>query len=411
MKIAFVGTSHLSINYGVAAAYKNFSITFFDFSISKISNLRNNLFSFYEPNFDKLYKKVQNKIEYSDKFEELKKFNLIFIAEDIETDDSNNSKYFSIKKIIRKVVKHSSDNACLVVLSQVEPGFTRKINWNKNNLYYQVETLIFGDAIKRALYPEQIIIGKDDQRTRINKYYAKFLKSFDTSIKEMNYETAELSKISINIFLISSITFANSLNSFSKFIGADWDMIKNVLKTDKRIGKYSYLNPGLGILSGNLMRDLNTLKKVSPKKALSKQYSVFLNSLSNKSKKWVENLILANSLNKISIFGFTYKENISTLKNSPALEIIKKFKKKQFLIFDPKVKSIEVNSKNYVISKNFDDFIKNSQNLIILTPWNGFLKKHKSFIKKYFTGKLIIDPYGMLKDDFKFSKKLKYFYL
>ena len=33
------------------------------------------------------------------------------------------------------------------------------IKWNKKNLYYQVETLIFGEAINRALKPEQLIIG------------------------------------------------------------------------------------------------------------------------------------------------------------------------------------------------------------------------------------------------------------
>ena len=48
----------------------------------------------------------------------------------------------------------------MVILCQVYPGFTEQIKWNKEKLFYQVETLIFGNAIERALKPEQIIVGK-----------------------------------------------------------------------------------------------------------------------------------------------------------------------------------------------------------------------------------------------------------
>ena len=36
--------------------------------------------------------------------------------------------------------------------------------------------------------------------------------------------------------------------------------ISKALKLDKRIGKYAYLKPGLGISGGNLERDLETFK-------------------------------------------------------------------------------------------------------------------------------------------------------
>ena len=78
----------------------------------------------------------------------------------------------------------------------------------------------------------------------------------------MKYESAELTKISINMFLISSITTTNELAEISKKIGANWSEISPALRLDKRIGKYAYLNPGLGISGGNLERDLNTITKI-----------------------------------------------------------------------------------------------------------------------------------------------------
>ena len=63
----------------------------------------------------------------------------------------------------------------------------------------------------------------------------------------MNYESAELAKISINMFLISSVTTTNVISEICEKIDANWNDISLALKLDKRIGKYAYLKPGLGI--------------------------------------------------------------------------------------------------------------------------------------------------------------------
>ena len=79
------------------------------------------------------------------------------------------------------------------------------IKWPKKNLYYHVETLIFGDALNRALNPERIIIGCDNPNKKPSLIYMKYLKLFKSKIIYMNYHSAELTKISINLFLMSSI--------------------------------------------------------------------------------------------------------------------------------------------------------------------------------------------------------------
>ena len=146
--------------------------------------------------------------------------------------------------------------------------FTRKIKWPKNKLFYQVETLIFGKAFERALKPERIIVGQDAIK-KLPLNYIKFLNKFKCPVITMNYESAELSKISINLFLISQVTTTNSIVEISKKIGADWNSIKLALNLDKRIGKKSYLNPGLGISGGNLERDLSTIQTLAQKQRTS----------------------------------------------------------------------------------------------------------------------------------------------
>ena len=122
------------------------------------------------------------------------------------------------------------------------PGFTRNINWPLKNLYYQVETLVFQILLK-SIIPWRIIVGRNSDKWIKDII---FLKNLSVNFRNELWE-CRISKISINIFLISNVTSTNILSEISENIGANWSDISRALKLDKRIGKYAYLKPGLGI--------------------------------------------------------------------------------------------------------------------------------------------------------------------
>ena len=75
----------------------------------------------------------------------------------------------------------------------------------------------------------------------------------------MKYEESELTKGFINTYLAAQVITTNYLNEFSKKYDADWSKVKKALALDKRIGKFAYLTPGLGLSGGNIERDLKTI--------------------------------------------------------------------------------------------------------------------------------------------------------
>jgi UDPglucose 6-dehydrogenase len=284
-------------------------------------------------------------------------------------------------------------------LCQVPPGFCRSINWPKDQLYYQVETLIFGQALERALYPERLIIGSNLKETVIKKPYLNLLKSFKCPLVQMNYESAELAKISINMYLISTVTTTNILSEVCEKIGGDWKDISASLKLDKRIGKYAYLNPGLGISGGNLERDLYTLNKLQISNNLNNRFILELKNKSINRKKWILNSLIKIKkkirFKRISILGLAYKEGTHSIKNSPAIYLIKKLPNYKIKVFDPVVKKINILSKNLEFCKNSYNAIKNCDILIIATPWIIFKKINLSFLEKNIKKKILIDPYSL----------------
>ena len=76
----------------------------------------------------------------------------------------------------------------------------------------------------------------------------------------MRYESAELAKTAINLFLAAQVCTANTLAEICEKIGADWQEIIPSLRLDKRIGQHAYIEPGLGLSGGNI--DLFTLSNV-----------------------------------------------------------------------------------------------------------------------------------------------------
>ena len=107
----------------------------------------------------------------------------------------------------------------------------------------------------------------------------------------MTYETAEITKIAINIFLISTAMTSNFMSLISEKILFNWDNVIEALKLDKRIGKYAYLKPSLGLAGGNLERDLVSIEKLCKKNNIETGLIEGWKKISNIRKLWVYKIL------------------------------------------------------------------------------------------------------------------------
>jgi len=400
--VGFVGLSHLGICSLLSVASKNFKVYGLDNNIEKIDLLKKKITNIKEKNLDKYLNKYFKNITFTSNYNNLSNCNIIYISQDVTTDSLGNSKLINVTKYINKALKFLNKNACLVILCQVPPGFTRKIKWPQRQLFYQVETLIFGNSIKRASFPERIIIGTHSLALNKKSNFSILLNSFKCPIIPMSYESAELSKISINMLLIANVTTANILSELCEKIGANWSQIVPALRLDKRIGKYAYINTGLGLSGGNLERDLTSLSKLVIKKSSSsKVINAFMHN-SEINKKWVIDLFKEKSLklkknSKIGILGLTYKENTHSIKNSPSIDLINKISFKKIYCYDPcaDLKGIFLNINR---CDNVKSVIEDTDILVLMTKWKEFDNITIDMLILLMKGKIIIDPFGILRD-------------
>lgn len=346
-KISCLGMSHLGLVYSSVFSQYAETIVCYDGDADLIAKLKSSKVEIYEPNLVEELKKNKKKFLFTHNYRDCEKSDLIFISLDSKTNKLNQVDLSDINKIFKKILKlNISNHIPIIFLSQLPLGFCENISKNiKNDIYYQVETLVFGNAIHRAKFPERIIVGSKNKKIN-NKNYIKLLKKFRCPIINMNYLSAELTKIAINIYLISTISTTNYLTMLGEKINFDWEAISDALKLDKRIGKYAYLRPSLGLAGGNLERDLNSLDLLSRKYSIDNSLIRSWYKISNLRKKWIENilnkLLKRTKQKKILILGLAYKENTSSIKNANSIYLIKKFKKVNFYGYDPIVKNLQI---------------------------------------------------------------------
>ena len=401
--------SHLGIVSAISLASKNFQCVGVDMNSSLIDNLNLGRWPIQEPRLDKTYKIAKENLSFTFDLNDLSDCEIIYISQDVPTDNSGNSDLSGIEKLIKLASQIIPRTTRIIILCQVPPGFTREMKKYHLNISYQVETLIFGQAFGRALQPERIIIGLDNPNIPLESNYNSILESFLCPIIFVDFETAELTKLSINAYLAASVSTTNSLNGIATFIGADWSSIKQSLMLDKRIGEYAYLSPGLGISGGNIERDLQTLDNLSLVQDKDR-ISLFRTYLDNsqRNKEWLNSIIDKEILNqnpnaKIGILGIAYKENTNSTKNSLALAIAARYSKNLAGAYDPVAIFPEEFSHIRVFSTP-QECIEASDAVIIITPWPEFSKiDWNKFPNKNLNSLIVIDPFKMISDSATFD--------
>jgi UDPglucose 6-dehydrogenase len=419
--IGFAGLSHLGIVSAVAVAAKGFEVVGYDLDSSRIEDLNKGKLPVVEPELDDLFSANRPRLQFTSDPGELSSCSVIYFSLDVSTDENGRSDLSLLLELVDAVLVIAASGTTLVILSQVPPGFTRTLRSRAASadfeILYQVETLIFGRAVERAMNPERFIVGAHDPKSQLPAPYARLLSAFGCPVLPMRYESAELAKISINMCLVSSVSVANTMAELCERLGADWSEIVPALKLDKRIGPQAYLSPGLGIAGGNLERDLATVVGLANEYGSDDNIVDAWISNSRYRRDWVlrtlhEQLAVNDGTGPlIAIWGLTYKQDTNSTKNSPAVSLIRALAPYQIRAYDPAALITGDLGPQCTRTQSATAACKGADLLAVMTPWAEFSSYQIDEIRDLMRGRVIIDPYGMMNGDACVSAGFSYFRL
>jgi len=405
--IGFVGLSHLGIIYSVATAAQGLDVLAYDPNAALCEELSQGRFPVLEPGLSATFSAHRNRLTFTANAKDLNRCTVVFVSLDVATDAQNQSDLGPLERLIGEFLGNLGPGAAIVLLSQVPPGFTRALGHRlaprfqaaQVGLFYQVETLVFGNAVERALHPERFIVGCESPADPLPAAYRQWLAAFPCPVLPMRYESAELAKIAINLFLVSSVTTTNTLAELSEQLGAEWTEIAPALRLDRRIGPHAYLAPGLGLAGGNLERDLVTFRRLADECGSDAGVVAAWMANSAYRRDWVlrslhKAVFAEQPQARLAIWGLAYKAHTHSTKNSPALALIDALPHLEKRVYDPQVRLPSLPPK-LTQADSALDACAGAHALAILTPWPEFREVDLSEVRRRMAGHVVVDPFGV----------------
>ena len=419
MKIGVIGLGFVGLSLSSVLASKGYDIVGIDIDKEKCNKIINGISPFFEPKLDKtLQNGLKKKLKISDNFLLINECDFIFVTVGTPQNLNGSIDLSIIKKAISTIGKNLLKNKkkpIILIKSTVIPGTIKKIilpilekKSNKKDgkdfgLISNPEFLQESSAIRDTKFPHVVVLG-GNQTVFMEKAKKLFTKLHpNVPIITTNHQTAEMIKYANNSFLATKISFINQLSNIcQKIPGANIDDIGKTIGLDPRIGKL-FLNAGPGYGGSCLPKDMKALINFAN---ISGVNPTLLNAVEEINAKQLEQIILMTkqklgdlASKKITILGTAFKPDTDDIRDSIAIELIKKLLKKKvkIIIHDPKAmkntKSIFEDKISY--AKTVEDALSESQCVIIMTQWKQYEKLNNNEFK-YMTTKFVIDCRRML---------------
>ena len=405
VKVGFAGMSHLGLVSAVAAASKGHEVVGYDGNAALCADLTAGRLPVHEPGLPELLAEHRARLRFSAEAADLAVCDVVFVSIDVPTDAQDRSDLTPVTALVHVVASVARPGTAIVVLSQVNPGYTRAIRAEVESrgavLFYQVETLIFGRAVHQAVSPERFMVGCADPAAPLPPAFAALLASYGCPVLPMRYESAELCKISINMFLVTQVSTTNMLAEICEAVGAEWREIAPALRLDRRIGPYAYLGAGLGIGGGNLQRDMATISAIAGEHGADAGLVTAWAANSRHRRDWVLRMlqrhVLATTASPaIGVWGLSYKEDTQSTRNSPAVHLLEQLGALDVAAYDPAavLPAGALPGVRRVASALAACDRRDA--LVIMTPWAEFGRVDVGAIRSALRGRTVIDPFGVL---------------
>jgi len=392
MKLCMIGTGYVGLVSGVCFSDLGNNVICVDKDKNKVNDLKKGLIPIFEPGLEELVlKNYKNKrLNFSTNLiDSIKKSDIIFICVGTPTKkngkDADLSQIYSVAKEIAKSINKfkiiiTKSTVPITTGDEIEKILKKKVSKSKFSIVSNPEFLREGEAIRDFIYPDRIVIGSNDKKSKkiLKNLYAPLI-SKGAKFISTNRRAAELIKYASNAFLATKITFINEIANLCEKTDVDVEDISIGIGLDKRIGsRFLRAGPAYGgscfpkdtkaiiATADRFKTDLSIIKSVIKSnsirsKLLLKKITQILNDkIKNK---------------KICFLGVTFKANTDDMRDSSSLEMIPYLSNKGAKIkyYDPSGAKKEFDKiKNVTFSNTISQAVKESDLVILHTEWNDF---------------------------------------
>jgi UDPglucose 6-dehydrogenase len=330
-------------------------------------------------------------------------------------------------KEIGKALRKKKEYHNVVLTSTVLPGSTRqalipileresgKKAGRDFGVCYSPEFIALGSIIHDFLNPDFTLIGEIDDRAgaMLESIYSRLMLNGSKSAR-MSLENAELTKISVNTFVTTKITFANMIAEICENLpGGDVDVVTNALGMDSRIGR-KYLTGALGYGGPCFPRDNVALTYIAEQLGVKASLSATTDSMNREIAEKVARRIspMVRPGATVAILGLSYKPFSHVIEESQAIYIAKLLSGSGFRVvaFDPMSSEMELEEirSKVVVLDSIEACLSQAEAVLITTPDPSFKALNAEDFMNQWAQVLVFDFWRILEKDIAAAQGIKY---
>ena len=399
--INVIGLGYIGLPTALMFAKSGIEVIGTDLNDKLVDSLSKGKLTFEEEGLEELFNAaIESGIKFTTEYQ---KTDMYIIA--VPTPYDNISKKLNPNYVISavdKVLDICEKGAIIIIESTLSPGSIDK--YIRPEIEKKDKTI--GEDVHLVHAPERIIpgnmiyelehnsrtIGADDPAigNRVKDLYSSFCKA---EIVVTDIRSAEMSKVVENTYRDVNIAFANEL---AKICRADNMDVYEIIRIANKHPRVNILQPGPGVgghcisvdpwfLVGdypdltNLILTARKINDSMPTHVLGRIRDIMRE----------HNIV---DINKVGIYGLTYKENVDDTRESPTLQLLRRMDEHLAFgvkVYDPYVKERIVDHQ----FMNFEDFLNEIEVLVIMVA-HDHIKENLELIKD----KYILDTKNICKN-------------
>jgi nucleotide sugar dehydrogenase len=332
--ISILGVGKLGLCLALNLERKGHNIIGADIFEDYIKSLNDKTFNTSEPNVTEYLIKSKN-ITFTTDLKQALQNDILFVV--VRTPSTPEWKYdhTDIENIANQLINLGKQptRKDLIINCTTFPGYcdTLQEKLKEYNYYvsYNPEFIAQGTIIRDQVMCDNVLVGEADEYAGdlIIDIYKSMIES-NPIYNRMSRTEAELTKLSVNCFLTTKISYANMVGDIANRLGCDANKVLGAVGTDSRIGS-KYIKPGFGFGGPCFPRDNRALAKCGEEVGIDAIISKATDEMNEKHLQYQIEDFTKNNPDKsktIKIDFVTYKKDSILLEESQQLKYALKLK-------------------------------------------------------------------------------------
>ncbi|MBI4644711.1 MAG: UDP-glucose/GDP-mannose dehydrogenase family protein [Deltaproteobacteria bacterium] len=437
MKLAMVGAGYVGLVTAACFAEMGNEVTCVDADSIKVEALEQGIIPIYEPGLEDYVKRntQENRLFFTtDLAAAVQRSLVVFIAVGTPQDRDGSADLSMVLQVARDIGRHMDGYKVIVEKSTVPVGtaamvrqvIEEELRARGEEIEFDVvsnpEFLKEGTALDDFMKPDRIVAGCDDVRVAelMKELYAPFVRT-NHPIIVMDVVSAELTKYAANAFLATKISFINEMANICSRTGANINMVRQGIGSDRRIG-HLFLFPGLGYGGSCFPKDMQALIHTARSRGYTPRILEAAEAINQDQRQLFFELIsnyYGGDLNGrvFAVWGLSFKPQTDDIRDAPALTLIEKLTAAgaRLQAHDPEGMTA---TKNYLQDNHAVNFAKTSYEavegtdaLIICTEWTKFREPDFERMRSLMKSPVIFDGRNLYNPEKLDKLGFEYFYI